>query len=99
MKTNHSATQINQIARFSFCTLMMLCFISTLGQSPDYNYIKQTDLLIKEDDTSNIGSLTDGEKLVTVQYFDGLGRLIQTNAYHQSPNRNDIIQHFEYDEA
>jgi len=84
---------------FPFLFLSVFLQLPVFGQSTDKNYIKQTDLLIKEDSTSNIGSLTDGEKLVTIQYFDGLGRLIQTNAYHQSPNRNDIIQHFEYDEA
>jgi len=84
---------------FPFLFLSIFLQLPVFGQSTDKNYIKETDLLIKENDTSNIGSLQDGEKLVTIQYFDGLGRLIQTNAYHHSPNRNDIIQHFEYDGA
>ena len=69
------------------------------GQSSDNNYIIQTELLIPVKDTDSISLLTDGQKMKLMQYFDGLGRLIQTNAYHQSPTRNDIIQHFEYDEA
>ncbi|MDD5695410.1 MAG: DUF6443 domain-containing protein [Bacteroidales bacterium] len=99
MKNSYNLNKIKQISQSSLCGLLMICVALAYSQSTEQNYIKQTDLLIKEDSTSNIGSLMDGEKLVNIQYFDGLGRLIQTNAYHQSPNRNDIIRYFEYDEA
>ncbi|WP_333575991.1 DUF6443 domain-containing protein [Sphingobacterium sp.] len=34
---------------------------------------------------------------VTLQYFDGLGRPIQTVGWQESPLKNDVVQHFEYD--
>ncbi|MDD5509140.1 MAG: DUF6443 domain-containing protein, partial [Bacteroidales bacterium] len=99
MKNSYNLNKIKQISQSSLCGLLMICVALAYGQSTRQNYIKQTELLTKKDSTFNIDSLTDGEKLVTIQYFDGLGRLIQTNAYHQSPDSNDIIQHIEYDEA
>ncbi len=34
----------------------------------------------------------------SITYYDGLGRPIQSNAVRQSPNGNDIVQHYEYDQ-
>jgi len=84
-----------------FLVIFLSIFLQlpVFGQSTDKNYIIHTELLVTVKDTDSISLLTDGQKMKLIQYFDGLGRLIQTNAYHQSPDRNDIIQHFEYDEA
>jgi len=67
------------------------------GQSQDQNYIKTTSLLTPITDPNQIESLEDGEKIDVIQYYDGLGRLIQTNNFHASPSFSDIIQHIEYD--
>ncbi|WP_299222924.1 DUF6443 domain-containing protein [uncultured Aquimarina sp.] len=34
----------------------------------------------------------------SITYYDGLGRPIQSNAIGQSPNGNDIVQHYDYDQ-
>jgi RHS repeat-associated protein len=99
MKTIDNPEKIKQLAGSAIFLALMLFAVSVFSQNTDRNYIKQTDLLVEEDSISDIGLLQDGEKLVTIQYFDGLGRLIQSNNYHQSSYRNDIIQHIEYDEA
>jgi hypothetical protein len=78
-------------------TFLVFCVNVTIGQSSDKNYIIQTDLLIPELNPANIASPEDGERLKTIQYFDGIGRAIQINNYHRSPTANDLIQHIEYD--
>jgi len=77
-------------------SLILYCLTSN-GQSSDKNYIKTTSLLTPITDASQIEILEDGEKIDVIQYYDGLGRLVQTNNYHASPSFSDIIQHIEYD--
>ncbi len=43
------------------------------------------------------GTATDAEKIVSVQYFDGLGRPIQTIGVKAGGQSQDIITHIEYD--
>jgi hypothetical protein len=45
----------------------------------------------------NLASLVIGQKLENVQYFDGLGRPIQTVASQGSPNKSDLVQPSIYD--
>jgi len=67
------------------------------GQSLDNNFIKTTELLIPIADTSQINGLDDDEKNDVINYYDGLGRLKQTNHWHASSSHQDIVQHIEYD--
>jgi len=73
---------------------MILCLgaVHFVGaQSSDQNYIKTTTYL--KDDSNAVTSLK------TVQYFDGLGRLVQTVQQNAGPNNNgqDLIFVQEYD--
>jgi RHS repeat-associated protein len=66
-------------------------------QNSNYNYIKATNLLDTTSNVNHINSMGDGQKIDVIQYFDGLGRLIQTNTYHASPTYKDNVLHTEYD--
>jgi RHS repeat-associated protein len=67
------------------------------AQSIDQNYVKSTDY--KDGFTSpTVGNAISDQKIETVQYFDGLGRPMQTVGVRQGGNDNDIITHVEYDE-
>ncbi|MBW6537599.1 MAG: hypothetical protein K0B11_21500 [Mariniphaga sp.] len=57
----------------------------------------KTDLLIPITDTAQISSLNSGEKMDLIEYYDGLGRLIQLNQVSATPTYLDIVQHIEYD--
>ena len=81
--------------------MMVLTVVGLLrGQSTNQNYIKSTDY--KDGYTSaTIGSATAGQKVETVQYFDGLGRPIQSVGIRQGGKINgtdaDIISYTTYD--
>jgi len=68
------------------------------GQSTGNNFIKTTDLLIPVSDGNQISTLGDGEKSDHIEYFDGLGRIIQVNDFHITPTGQDVIKHIEYDD-
>jgi RHS repeat-associated protein len=95
---------INQLfkrKRFGITFLIMILWLSRTcvmnGQSVDRNYIIQTDLLVQVPYNTDVRTLPDGQKMDVIQYFDGLGRPLQTNSYHSSPSLKDLIQHIEYD--
>ncbi|WP_121966699.1 DUF6443 domain-containing protein [Myroides sp. N17-2] len=75
--------------------IIFLCsfLISSIGlaQTTSKNYIKSIKYLepVKENEF-------DTQLNAFVTYYDGLGRPIQKVAAHQSNNRNDIVQHLEY---
>ena len=83
-------------------TSLILIFIvgaicDIYGQSSDKNYIVQTDLLVPREYPFDVSTMSDGQKMDLIQYYDGLGRAMQTNSYHSSPTSKDLIQHIEYD--
>jgi RHS repeat-associated protein len=56
------------------------------------NFIKVQQML-----TTNASSINVNEKIVSYQYFDGLGRPIQAVDVKGSPTFNDVVQHYSYD--
>src|SRR4030043_1494464 len=48
--------------------------------------------------TNNILTSGGTHTIESMQYFDGLGRPLQTIYYKNSPTQKDIIQPFEYDQ-
>jgi len=46
---------------------------------------------------NNVDQATNGDKIESIQYFDGLGRPIQSVAVKQGGNNKDVITHIEYD--
>ncbi len=70
----------------------------TLPVIPDYNYVK-TISVQKEGLTTQtqIDNATIGDKLVSTNFFDGLGRLMQTVNMKGSPAMLDVVQPVVYD--
>ncbi|MXV39216.1 hypothetical protein GO491_11090, partial [Flavobacteriaceae bacterium Ap0902] len=71
--------------------LIIFCFIFHIlvfAQSQDQNYIKTTEYLSET-------ALAD--KKITIQYYDGLGRPMQSISVRQSPEERDIVLPIAYD--
>jgi hypothetical protein len=66
----------------------------TVSASGSMNYIRTTLLRQEQTNEANIGSSQRSE---TVDYFDGLGRPVQSIAVQASPLKKDIIQALAYD--
>jgi hypothetical protein len=69
------------------------------AQSSDQNYITAT---VVREAVSDASSLSDNNSITTIQYFDGLGRPVQTvqrNITPASLGRKDLATYTEYDGA
>jgi RHS repeat-associated protein len=75
------------------------CAVSIVSTTADMNYIKVRALLkAGVMDSTSAANLTSPYDLSqTMQYLDGLGRVIQTVAMQQSPLQNDLVTFNEYD--
>ncbi|MEZ5199176.1 MAG: DUF6443 domain-containing protein [Bacteroidales bacterium] len=69
---------------------------SAFAQSPDQNYIHTLVPLIEMEQVPINPTKEDVKQIV--QYFDGLGRPLQTVQRQFSPTSLDIVQGFEFDE-
>ncbi len=58
------------------------------------NSIQQAGILT----ITQVDPLTSDQKIQSIQYFDGVGRLIQTVATQGSPSKTDIVQAVVYDD-
>jgi len=77
--------------RFFLTTIMLLCISDLLfAQSSNQNYILTRTFMDKE------GTLS--KSLQTVQYFDGLGRPVQTVQKAFTPDGKDLALMQEYDD-
>jgi len=64
----------------------------------DYNFIRTTTLLIPgQERLSELTTLSEQSKNVTIQYFDGLGRLSQTVQRGITPSGADLVTGIMYD--
>jgi len=73
--------------------------VTVSSATPDVNFIRIRDILkAGVMDTTAAGALTNTSDVAqTTQYFDGLGRQIQTVAMKQSPLQNDLVTVNQYD--
>lgn len=74
--------------------ILLLFPLLVLGQSKDRNYVKT--LVYKKESS---GAITALDTVVNVDYFDGLGRRIQSVAVKGGGGNKDVIQHVEYNES
>lgn len=75
--------------------VLMFAHLELLAQSKDRNYIKT---VIPQREMESISQAGGSNSLVTVQYFDGLGKPVQTSEVGITPNRNDQTTLTEYDD-
>ena len=70
-----------------------------LTSSPDMNFIRIRDILKAgvTDSVTAVGLTSSYDVSQKTQYFDGLGRSVQTVAMKQSPLQNDMVSINEYD--
>ncbi|WP_227626008.1 DUF6443 domain-containing protein, partial [Geofilum rubicundum] len=71
----------------------LLISICINAQSPQngYNYIQSTTLTEPVKDAGAISALSASKKNVTISYYDGLGRPMQSVSWQASPSNRDIV--------
>ncbi|MND46671.1 RHS Repeat protein [compost metagenome] len=87
---------MNSIPKLIAWLLFCLPFIS-LGQSSNQNYVQSRTPLIPVTDPNALNSLNYTQQQTSIQYFDGLGRPLQTVQKQAATNAKDIVQPFTYD--
>jgi hypothetical protein len=64
----------------------------------NYNYVKEEIMLDDiATESSDLSSMTEDQKSMTVNYIDGIGRPMQIVKWRSSPTSHDIVQPIEYD--
>ncbi|WP_221659855.1 DUF6443 domain-containing protein [Bacteroides salyersiae] len=81
--------------------LLFIFFVSSilssvLSQSADQNYIRT---IVPRVESTDASALSPSQALITIGYFDGLGRPVQTVAQGITPQANDLVAIQEYDAA
>ena len=74
--------------------------LTAFAQSPstNQNYIMETSVKVSGKTTvASLAGLPVSQANRTIQYFDGLGRPLQTVTWQGSPGGKDLVQVFEYD--
>ncbi|MGB3453870.1 MAG: DUF6443 domain-containing protein, partial [Moheibacter sp.] len=77
-------------ANYKWFLFFLLCAASLSAQTGTKNYIKATEYLNETADPNSA--------VITVQYYDGLGRPEQTVSVKATPTGKDIVTKIEYDE-
>ena len=83
--------------RYLFLISLILTILKSFSQSINQNYIFTNVPQIADTSVSALSSFSASQNFRTVQYFDGLGRIIQTVKKQFSPLSYDMIQPVEYD--
>jgi RHS repeat-associated protein len=74
--------------------LTLLVFpILCIGQTNTENFVKTTSYQIN----TQTGNVDENQKIEGITYYDGLGRPIQTVSVNAGGEKQNIIQHIEYD--
>jgi RHS repeat-associated protein len=78
----------------------LTCQVVIISGTPDMNYVRLRDMLkAGVSDSATASGLTSANDVTqSTQYFDGLGRPIQTVGMMQSPLQKDMISFNVYDE-
>lgn len=89
----------NGSVQFNDRTVVLETLLVTIeenaGAVTDVNYIHT---IVPREPTTDINTLSDSEKIESINYFDGLGRGVQKVAIRAGGNSEDIITHMTYDD-
>jgi len=91
---------IIDVKKFIIVIFGLVVSIGVFAQLPttSQNYIVEKTFRREYKSTANITGKPVDSINVNIQYFDGLGRPLQTVQWQGSPTKKDIVQHVEYDE-
>ncbi|PQJ80278.1 DUF6443 domain-containing protein [Polaribacter porphyrae] len=94
--------RIYQKLATSFVLVLFLLPSLIISQTTTENYVKTTTYKKKTTDgtydaVSGV-TLTNDDKSVSINYFDGLGRAKQSLVLGAGGNKQDLVTHFSYDE-
>jgi len=102
-----NSTTANVTVNYLFVTTANGCSsssqtVSVIVQAPvvvtqNENYIITNTLLEPQTDVNAVENLLVTQRSQTTQYFDGLGRPMQTVSTQGSPNKKDLVQTIVYD--
>ncbi|RLD35609.1 MAG: hypothetical protein DRI73_02255, partial [Bacteroidetes bacterium] len=70
-----------------------------LSQSDDHNYVLSQSPLLPVKDTAELAKLEWNKKQQSLSFYDGEGRIIQKIEPGVTPDGNDMVQTFLYDQA
>ena len=93
-------TITSDIIKRSVLCLMALCPTlshGTLSPTASQNYIITYNPSVKVQDTSDMDDLANSQSCPIIQYYDGLGRPVQTVEVGVTPSGYDLVAHTEYD--
>ncbi len=83
-----------------YLSILLAIATTAFAQSPstNQNYVMETTVKVPgKTTTASLAGLPVGQANRTIQYFDGLGRPLQTVTWQGSPTGKDLVQVFEYD--
>jgi RHS repeat-associated protein len=70
----------------------------TFSIGANYNYVRTTSVQVQNAHTDqDVSNLARDQKVITTQFFDGLGRSLQIVTANSSPSHSDLVQPFVYD--
>ena len=83
-----------------YLSILLAIAAKAFAQSPSttQNYVMETTVKVPgKTTTASLAGLPVGQANRTIQYFDGLGRPLQSVTWQGSPTGKDLVQVFEYD--
>ncbi|HEY1039501.1 MAG TPA: DUF6443 domain-containing protein [Bacteroidia bacterium] len=88
----------NKILIIAGILFTLLCNSIVFSQSTNQNFIKKTIPVTAVTSETSLNNLGWSSKIETINYFDGLGRPVQSVLKKGSPNGKDLVEFTNYDE-